>query len=291
LNFENMLKEKQDMINSALEKIISDEGAPQDIKLAMNYSLLAGGKRIRPVLALTICQGLGGVIEEVLPYACAIECIHTYSLIHDDLPAMDNDELRRGKPTNHKVFGEALAILAGDGLLNYAFEVMLKDAFAKGERRFVEAAYVLAKASGISGMIGGQVIDIESEGKQIDADTLYHMHRLKTGALIQAPCVMGCIIAGAEEHRKAAELYGSSLGLAFQIKDDILDYSGDASKLGKATGMDSANHKPTFVNTFGLEKSQALAEKYTNEALKLTEELDKSGFLRELTEYLLIREN
>lgn len=291
MSFEDKLKEKQEIINRALEKIISDEGAPEDIKLAMNYSLLAGGKRIRPILALTICQGLGGNIEEVLPYACAVECIHTYSLIHDDLPAMDNDDLRRGRPTNHKVFGEALAILAGDGLLNYAFEIMLKDAAAKGERRFVEAAYVLAKASGIGGMIGGQVIDIESEGKHIDSDTLYHMHKLKTGALIQAPCVMGCIIAGADEHRKTAEKFGSMLGLAFQIKDDILDYSGDASKLGKAVGMDSANHKPTFVSTFGLEESQALARKYTQEALNLTEELDKSGFLRELTEYLLNREN
>jgi geranylgeranyl diphosphate synthase type II len=286
-----MLNEKQDIINRALEKIISDDGAPQDIKLAMNYSLLAGGKRIRPVLALTICQGLGGKIEEVLPYACAVECIHTYSLIHDDLPAMDNDDLRRGKPTSHKVFGEALAILAGDGLLNYAFETMLKDASAKGERKFIEASYVLAKASGIGGMIGGQVIDIESEGKCIDADTLYHMHKLKTGALIQAPCIIGCIIAGADEYREAAGLYGSKLGLAFQIKDDILDYSGDASKLGKATGMDSAHHKPTFVNTFGIEKAEGLAEQYTQEALDLTDKLDKSGFLGELTEYLIKREN
>ena len=291
MSFEKLLLEKQGMVNRALEEMICNEGSPEDIQLAMKYSLLAGGKRIRPVLALSVCQGLGGRLEDVLPYACAVECVHTYSLIHDDLPAMDNDDLRRGKPTNHKVFGEALAILAGDGLLNYAFEIMLKDAFTRGERRFTEAAYVLANASGINGMIGGQVIDVESEGKLLDADTLYHMHRLKTGALIQAPCVMGCIIAGAEEHREAAGLYGSSLGLAFQIKDDILDYSGDAAKLGKATGMDSAHHKPTFVNTFGYEESQVLAEKYTQEALKLTEELDKSGFLGELTQYLLKREN
>ena len=291
MSFEKMLSEKQGIINRALEKIISDDGAPQEIKLAMNYSLLAGGKRIRPVLALTICEGLGGNAEDVLPYACATECIHTYSLIHDDLPAMDNDDLRRGKPTNHKVFGEAMAILAGDGLLNFAFELMLKHAVEKNERRFTEAAYVLAKSAGIGGMIGGQVIDIESEGKHIDSDTLYHMHRLKTGALIQAPCLMGCIIAGADGYKETASLYGSSLGLAFQIRDDILDYSGDEKKLGKATGMDSAHHKPTFVNTFGLEKSEALAERYTKEAMNLTEKLDKTGFLRELTEYLLNREN
>lgn len=290
MDFKKELIEKQNLINMVLERII-DKNAPKKIIESMNYSLLAGGKRIRPILAIAICEALDGKIDDVLEFACAIELIHTYSLIHDDLPAMDNDDLRRGRPTNHKVFGEAIAILAGDGLLNYAFEVMLDIAVRKNKISYVKAAYTIAKASGITGMVGGQVIDIESEGKIIDLDTLYEMHRKKTGALITASCICGCIIAEREDMYSTVFQYGKDLGIAFQIVDDILDYEGDTKKLGKNAGADKQKNKSTFVSVLGIEESKKIAEEYTMKAKENAKIIDKSGFLLNLTDFLLYRES
>lgn len=292
MNFQEILKLKQDMVNSHLEELLKIEDAPGDILDAMKYSLLACGKRIRPILAISICEALGGRIEDVLSFACAMEMIHTYSLIHDDLPAMDNDNLRRGKPTNHVVFGEAKAILAGDALLNYAFEVMLSEIAKKGYgEKYVKAAEIVAASSGVKGMIGGQVIDIESENSSMDLKELQDMHRRKTGALIEASALLGCIISGKTERMDLVGEYSRNLGIAFQIVDDILDYEGDSSILGKSIGKDEAEGKSTFVSILGIEKSKEMANKYSENAYDIAKSLDASGFLGELTLYLLNRKN
>ncbi len=292
MNFQEILKLKQDMVNSHLEELLKIEDAPGDILDAMKYSLLACGKRIRPILAISICEALGGRIEDVLSFACAMEMIHTYSLIHDDLPAMDNDNLRRGKPTNHVVFGEAKAILAGDALLNYAFEVMLSEIAKKGYgEKYVKAAEIVAASSGVKGMIGGQVIDIESENSSMDLKELQDMHRRKTGALIEASALLGCIISGKTERMDLVGEYSRNLGIAFQIVDDILDYEGDSSILGKSIGKDEAEGKSTFVSILGIQKSKEMANKYSENAYDIAKSLDASGFLGELTLYLLNRKN
>lgn len=292
MNFQEILKLKQDMVNSHLEELLKIEDAPGDILDAMKYSLLASGKRIRPILAISICEALDGRIEDVLSFACAMEMIHTYSLIHDDLPAMDNDNLRRGKPTNHVVFGEAKAILAGDALLNYAFEVMLSEIAKKGYgEKYVKAAEIVAASSGVKGMIGGQVIDIESENSSMDLKKLQDMHRRKTGALIEASALLGCIISGKTERMDLVGEYSRNLGIAFQIVDDILDYEGDSSILGKSIGKDEAEGKSTFVSILGIEKSKEMANKYSKNAYDIAKSLDASGFLGELTLYLLNRKN
>lgn len=201
----------------------------------MNYSLKAGGKRLRPILTLEACKLVGGNEKDAYPFAVAIEMIHTYSLIHDDLPALDNDDLRRGRKTNHKVYGEAMAILAGDGLLNYAYEIMLRESLSKGEpEKYLKAINEIAKASGIYGMIGGQVVDIESEGKSIDMEKLDFIHMNKTAAIIIGCMRAGAIIGGAsEEELENVTKYAKNIGLSFQIVDDILDIVGDEAKLGK----------------------------------------------------------
>lgn len=292
MNFQEILKLKQDIVNNHLEELLKIEDAPGDILDAMKYSLLASGKRIRPILAISICEALGGRIEDVLSFACAMEMIHTYSLIHDDLPAMDNDNLRRGKPTNHVVFGEAKAILAGDALLNYAFEVMLSEIAKKGYgEKYVKAAGIVAASSGVKGMIGGQVIDIESENSSMELKELQDMHRRKTGALIEASALLGCIISGKTERMDLVGEYSRNLGIAFQIVDDILDYEGDSSILGKSIGKDEAEGKSTFVSILGIEKSKEMANKYSKNAYDIAKSLDISGFLGELTLYLLNRKN
>lgn len=292
MNFKEKFKNKQDIVNKYLEEIINIKDAPGIIVEAMKYSLLAGGKRIRPILAISVCEALGGDYKEVLPFGCAIELIHTYSLIHDDLPAMDNDSLRRGKPTNHVIFGDAKAILAGDGLLNYSFEIMLSEIEKRDfEKRYVKAASVIAKASGVKGMIGGQVVDIESENKKIDFDTLLKMHRGKTGALIEAPCIVGAIIAGKEDKIDIIRQYSRNLGIAFQIVDDILDYEGDCEILGKSTGKDSIEGKSTFVSINGIDESKRMAEDYSEKAMEIALKIDSIGFLKDLTNYLLVRKS
>ncbi|NLL04515.1 MAG: polyprenyl synthetase family protein [Clostridiaceae bacterium] len=284
-----------DMVNDFLDKSIKEKDLlEKSIYTAIRYSLLAGGKRLRPTLALAVCDMLGGDLEEVLPYACAIEMIHTYSLIHDDLPAMDNDDYRRGKLTNHKMFGESLAILAGDGLLNMAFEVMLESTSSKPnnlENKIKAMAYI-AKSSGIRGMIGGQVIDTESENKEISIETLEYIHRYKTGALIKAPVVSAAIICNAtDEESQSLEKFAEGLGLAFQIKDDILDVEGSTEKLGKKVGSDASNKKTTYVSLYGLEKSKQMLNKTSEEAITNLQKFGtKAAFLKELTEYLIVRE-
>ena len=261
---------------------------------AMKYSLEAGGKRLRPVLLIASCRVAGGRDEDALPYACAIEFIHTYSLIHDDHPSMDNDDLRRGKPTNHKVFGDDMAILAGDGLLNSAMDVMFDDIAAhsgeEAERRIM-AAREISRAAGVRGMIAGQTSDVRPELIGLpDAEKLLYIHRHKTGALIRAAAAAGAFLGGAEESvRKALSLYAEKTGTAFQIIDDILDVVGDAGKLGKNTGVDSELGKLTYPALYGVEKSREFAKEATDEACGALKDIDNSEFLKGLALDLLDR--
>lgn len=259
---------------------------------AMNYSLEAGGKRIRPVLVYAFCEMLGGDIRKAAAPGSAIEMIHTFSLIHDDLPAMDNDDFRRGKPSCHKAYGEAMAILAGDALSVLPFEIIADDeALTAGQK--VKIISVLSKAVGRNGMIGGQVTDMENEERSdVDEANLRHMYRNKTGQLIAVSCVMGGICADAsQEQLDTAAEYGYKLGLAFQIIDDVLDVTSTAEELGKPIGSDAKENKTTFVNLYGVEKAKKIAEKITEEALELTDRYENSGFVRALTEMLLKRKN
>jgi geranylgeranyl diphosphate synthase type II len=257
------------IIDGALLKYLPNENTLEaEVCRAMKYSLMAGGKRLRPILVLEFCRLCGGQIEDALPFACAIEMIHTYSLIHDDLPAMDDDDLRRGKPSNHKMFGEAVAILAGDALLNRAFEIMLSPDVTIEPQRVIKAAFELAAASGVTGMIGGQMIDLEYEEKQCKVEILKQMHLKKTGAMIIAACKIGCIVAGADNKKiEAAQNYGKNIGLSFQIQDDILDAISDSETMGKPSGSDAQNGKSTFVTVLGIEKSRELVNQYTDTAI------------------------
>lgn len=283
-------------VNDYLNQCISRDDIPQSaVYSSMRYSIEAGGKRLRPVLALAVCELLDGSIHRVMPFACAVEMIHTYSLIHDDLPSMDNDEYRRGKLTNHMVYGEAMAILAGDALLNLAFETMLKAAVSntKALEENVKAMKIIASSSGAEGMIGGQVIDLESEGKSISSDLLERMHKRKTGALIKAPVIASAILCGAnEKEQEYLELFSDKLGLAFQVKDDILDVEGNSDKLGKKIGSDEANQKSTFVSIYGIDKAKSMLDNLTEDAIGSLKYFgEKAGFLTRLANYLLIREN
>lgn len=240
-----------------------------DLYDAMCYSLMAGGKRIRPVLLMETCRICGGDPISVLPFAGAIEMIHTYSLIHDDLPCMDDDDLRRGRPTNHKVYGEATAVLAGDGLLTAAFEFMLDPSVTLPPERVLEAAGILARAAGGCGMVGGQVLDMAGEGHSLGLREVEELQRLKTGALIVAAAEMGCVLAGGTaEQRKAVCRYAERIGLAFQIQDDILDVVGDEATLGKPVGSDAKSEKNTFVTLKGLDACRDLVGKLTREAVE-----------------------
>jgi len=249
-----------------LKQCLRERDPRGDLYDAMEYSLLAGGKRIRPVLTLECCRICGGEVEDALPFAGAVEMIHTYSLIHDDLPCMDDDDLRRGRPTNHKVYGEATAVLAGDALLTAAFEFMLAPGRIPAERAMA-AAEVLARAAGGRGMVGGQVLDMAGEGHALSLAEVEELQRLKTGALIAAAAEMGCIVAGGTpEQREAVRRYAEKLGLAFQIQDDILDVVGDTATLGKPVGSDAKREKTTFVTLKGLEACRALVGRLTQEA-------------------------
>lgn len=263
-----------------------------DLNDAMLYSLMAGGKRVRPVLLLESCRMCGGDVEAALPFACAVEMVHTYSLIHDDLPCMDDDDLRRGKPTNHKVYGEATAVLAGDGLLTAAFEVMLEQGGVLPPERVLAAAACLGKAAGGRGMVGGQMLDIAGEGRTLTADELKELYALKTGALIAAAAEMGCIIAGAnKEQREAVVQYAQKIGLAFQVQDDILDVEGDEATLGKPIGSDARSEKNTYVTLEGLEICKELVKTLTDEALEALKQFESSGFHHWLALQLIEREN
>ncbi|MCI5604738.1 MAG: polyprenyl synthetase family protein [Clostridia bacterium] len=286
----NELKDRIKIIDNALEKFLPEKDNSQSvIYRAMRYSVFAGGKRLRPILMTEVCRMCGGILDDVMPFACAMEMIHTYSLIHDDLPAMDNDDMRRGMPTNHIKFGEATAILAGDALLNKAFETVSE--YGKDVPNAMRAISILALSSGTEGMIGGQVVDIESEGKDIDIDKLRYIHLLKTGAIIRSSCVVGAVVAGADDDEiKAVDEFASNLGVAFQIRDDILDVTGNAQELGKPIGSDEKSGKNTYVKLLGLEKSEELVEKYSKKAIDaLCIFGERAEFLKRLTDYLINR--
>jgi geranylgeranyl diphosphate synthase, type II len=266
------LDERRRLIEAALDRALPSETAwPETIHRAVRYSLLAGGKRIRPILVLASAEAVGGATDEALPLACAVEMIHTYSLIHDDLPAMDDDDLRRGRPTNHKVYGEAVAILAGDALLTRAFHLLVQlpeDAGADVLRRRLAATAILGEACGTTGLVGGQVMDLESEGKAISADALERLHRAKTGALLSA-CVRGGAVLGGATAEQLDRLthYASAIGLVFQIVDDILDVTESAVQLGKTAGKDVKAQKATYVSVHGLEPARAMAADLLRQAL------------------------
>jgi len=254
------------LIEGYLKQRFVDQPAMAGLYDAMNYSLLSGGKRIRPVLTLEVCAACGGDKKNAVSFACAVELIHTYSLIHDDLPCMDNDDLRRGRATNHKVFGEPTALLAGDGLLTAAFET-LADAGQLRPAQIAEGVLCLSRAAGPGGMVGGQSLDIAGEGKPLSLSELEEIHTLKTGALLTAAAELGCIAAGADEHKRSAvRCYARQLGLAFQIRDDMLNVEGDTEKTGKSVGSDAASGKTTFATLYGLERCRQLVEELTQEA-------------------------
>ena len=266
------------------------------LKDSMEYSLLAGGKRLRPVLLLAACDYAGGRIEEAMPFACGLEFIHTYSLIHDDLPAMDDDDLRRGKPSNHKAFGEGIAILAGDALLNSAFEIMSKNMmmyFDKPEEviKRVKAMHCIGKAAGVQGMIGGQTADLENEGKDSSESMLEYIHLNKTSALITSAIVAGLFMGGApSEMVDRFRVYGENLGLAFQISDDILDVKGTTEELGKEVGSDESKDKFTYVTKYGLKKAEEKLKYHTDKAIRIINEHYKdASFFTSLAEELAKR--
>lgn len=294
MEFKDVLKEKINYIETLLNEYMpKEEGYQQTVIQAMNYSLKAGGKRLRPILTLESCKIVGGKEEDAIPFAVAIEMIHTYSLIHDDLPALDNDDLRRGKPTNHKVFGEAMATLAGDALLNHAFEIMLSSSIDKKDaNKYLKAINEVAKHAGIYGMIGGQVVDVESENKIIDKDKLDFIHLNKTAAMIIGCMRAGAIIGGAsEEELEKVTKYGKNIGLSFQIVDDILDITGDEAKLGKPIGSDIENHKSTYPSLLGLEKSRQIARQLIDEGKSSIDDLSSEiDFLNQLGDYIISRD-
>src|SRR5213594_3502793 len=278
-------------VDAALEKLLPGETAqPVSIHTAMRYSVFAGGKRIRPILCLETARIFSSDVTAALHPACAIECIHTYSLIHDDLPALDNDDLRRGKPTCHKKFGEALAILAGDALLTLAFET-ISATLAPSERCVSILSEVASAAGTINGMVGGQVADVEAEGKRVDPQTLEYIHRSKTAALIRASITAGALCAGAgPEDVARLRHFGETIGWAFQVTDDILDVEESSAALGKTAGKDLAQQKATYPAVYGLERSHQIASDLANKAIaELSPFADRSSRLREIAEFLVLR--
>ena len=283
-----------EMVDRAIISYLPDDNClQQHVMQAMKYSITAGGKRIRPVLVLEFCRQCGGDPQTALAFASALEMVHTYSLIHDDLPCMDNDDMRRGRPSCHIQFGEANALLAGDGLLTLAFETLAKaDKRIVGTENIVKAVSILSQAAGVLGMIGGQVIDLESEGKKTDLAHITQMYSLKTGALLKAGTQLGCLAGnGSEEQMSLAGTYAEKIGLAFQIVDDILDVVSSAEILGKPIGSDEENEKSTFVTLMGLAQAQGEVEKLSREAKDILDEWGTSDtFLYELTDMLAHRQ-
>jgi len=293
----NYLSERCTLVDEALEKLLpmADEH-PISLHTSMRYSVFAGGKRIRPVLMLAACEAVGGDIDLAMPAACAMEMIHTYSLIHDDLPAMDDDDFRRGNPTNHKVFGEAVAILAGDALLTQAFITMSNAAYAARVPAPVLLAVVneIGLCAGSHGMVGGQVVDMESEGKHdIDLPTVQYIHTHKTGALIKASVKAGALLGAADEKGLAAlTKYGEVVGLAFQIADDILDIEGTTEQIGKDAGSDEARGKATYPAVVGLPDSKKRAAELVEMAIDSLAGFDeKAEPLREIARYIVSRKS
>jgi len=291
-DLKNYLQDRRILVEATLEKLLPPEKDwPEKLHEAMMYSIRAGGKRLRPILALAACEAVGGKIDRALPIAAALEMIHTYSLIHDDLPAMDDDELRRGKPTNHKIFGEALAILAGDALLTEAFRIMAKHRHAEvSPVTLMEVIEQIADASGSKGMAGGQVADLQSEKKKISLTDLEKLHRHKTGKLIRVSVEAGARLGGADSSQlEALGLYGEKIGLAFQIADDVLDIEG-GEEIGKDIGSDLANEKSTYPSLLGLEESKKMARRLIEESIALLNPFDeKAQALRAIAQYVVNR--
>ena len=295
MNFKEEQAKKIDEVEQMIKSFLPEEkGWQKTVLSAMNYSVLAGGKRLRPLLMLETYRMFGGTEKAIEPFVAAIEMVHTYSLVHDDLPAMDNDEYRRGRKTTHAVYGEAMAILAGDGLLNLAFETAAKAFSLGGEPAGIGRALSLfAKKSGVEGMIGGQTADIEAEdmGGSVTEEQLLFIHEHKTAALIQSAMMVGAILAGASDADiKKIEGIGYDIGIAFQIQDDILDVTGDAAKLGKSIGSDEKNHKVTYVTLKGLAQAQADQQAFSSRAIEqLASFAQRNLFLEELVKNLITR--
>ena len=288
------LAEKRALIDEALEGFMPEsEGPISELIRAMGYSLFAGGKRLRPILCMAGAEAVGGEGREALPVACALEMIHTYSLIHDDLPAMDNDDMRRGKPTSHKVFGEALAILAGDGLLTEAFNLMTRsDLPGKiGAARFQEVITLISAAAGHRGMVGGQAVDIMMEGKEVDPSMVDFIHNHKTGALISASVSSGAILGGgSRQELEDIALYGNKIGLAFQISDDILNIEGDSEEMGKRAGSDAQKRKNTYPSVHGMERSKVILAELVDTAINSLKQFGNSADpLRQIAGYIIER--
>ena len=294
MEFNKLLKVKSNHIEDILKQYMpKEEGYQKIIMESMNYSLNAGGKRLRPILTLEACKLVDGNEDDATPFAAAIEMIHTYSLIHDDLPALDNDDLRRGRKTNHIVYGEDIAILAGDALLNYAFETMLSTSLEKDNpKKYLKAIHEIAESVGIYGMIGGQVVDVQSEDMKISKDKLDYIHNNKTAAIMVGCMRAGAIIGDADDNKlEQITKYAKNIGLAFQIVDDILDIIGEESKLGKKVGSDIDNNKSTYPSLIGLEESKQIAKNLIEEAKLSIKAINNDGeFLCGLADYIIDRE-
>ncbi len=289
--FENILANDQRLIENSLPSFLPSALNGQDeVVDAMKYSLTNGGKRLRPVLTLEFCKACGGDRHDAIEAACAVEFIHTYSLIHDDLPCMDNDDYRRGKPSCHKEFSEDIALLAGDGLLTHAFQIISDSDMSDSAK--AKAVSLLAENAGVGGMLGGQVLDLKYEIGNPTVKELLTVHKMKTGALIAAACIMGCIAAGADSAKiAAASRFAYYIGIAFQIKDDILDVVGSSDKLGKPIGSDADNNKTTYVTKVGLTKAQSDVELLTQKGLKELEVFEDSEFISMLADRLINRDH
>ncbi|MCD8036160.1 MAG: polyprenyl synthetase family protein [Clostridiales bacterium] len=294
MDFKQEIKDRANIVDSYMESFLPGEDEyPEVIYKAMRYSVFAGGKRLRPIMVMEACKAFGGDWEKTMPFACAIEMIHTYSLIHDDLPALDNDDYRRGRLTSHKMFGESMAILAGDALLHHAFETMAKACVELNDIKYNKAMLAIAEGAGVHGMVAGQVVDVISEGKEIDKDTLDFIHKNKTAAML-----IGALKSGAEmgvacdEDIKKIERVGELVGVAFQIQDDILDVTSTFEKLGKPINSDEKNHKVTYATMFGIEKASKIVEEMSDEAIDILKSMGGDmDFLIRLTEYLIKRDN
>ena len=289
-DFKSQIEKQCDAVNTELIKYIPESNdGHRDVTKAMRYSLSNGGKRLRPIFVLEFCRMCGGDVNKALPYACAIEYIHTYSLIHDDLPCMDNDNMRRGKPSCHKMYGEATALLAGDALLTHAFEICSASELSDSQN--LRAVSLLSQNAGVGGMIGGQVIDLKYEQSDPSISDILTVHRLKTGALISAACILGCIAAGADDEKIAlASRYAYMIGTAFQIRDDLLDILGDEEKLGKPIGSDADNDKTTYVTLVGADRAQQDVKTLTDKAVEILDSFSENDFMKTLSEYLVNRE-
>lgn len=290
IDIEAKLHESAEIFEAHFAKYF--EHSDPDIKTvtdAMRYSAMAGGKRIRPFIVTEFCKLFGGEVCSALELACALECVHTYSLIHDDLPCMDNDDLRRGKPTCHKVYGEEFALLAGDALLTYAFEI-IADAKGLSDKAKLKAVKLLSNLAGVYGMVGGQTIDLESEGKSIDINKLIKLHSLKTGALMRCAALMGAAAAGADEKEcEAADKYAKAVGLAFQITDDILDVIADEKELGKPIGSDAQNGKVTFLTFMSINEAREYAARTAQDAKESISGIERNEILTSLADYIVNR--